>query len=263
MSRSGEFRRYDAAKMSFDTILRSLEHEDAKANRLIVAMAFITAASALIFANLYTPEKYAWQFGITQMAWIALFFYFYLGLVLLGTLSVMAALGPKLNVPRRWPRKVSHLFFLKIAEMNRKNWERLFDKSDQELENTFRGDLIYEAHLLAEKNRYKVSMMVLGRVLYRFSFAALITFVSLGLTYSVWSGFGLAFFLISLIVLHYSFEESSLPEHLKRRRDFTLTKLGLNLWHNILINRHVRIWAIIGVFICAVSILMICLDLAL
>lgn len=217
MSNLGELQpRYEDMRMIFDTVLRSLEHEDSKANRLIVVMAFITVASATIFAHLYTPAKSAWEFGIGHMDWVAVFFYIYLGLVLLGTLFVMAALGPRLNIPRVWPRSAtppSRLFFWKIAETDRKQWmKHVLETDAQELRELITEDLASEAHLLAQKNSYKVSMMSIGRHLYRYSFATLLAFVAFGLTHSGMLGLGIVLLCLALIFMHHAFEVYRLPK---------------------------------------------------
>ena len=93
-----EFRRLDAAKIGFDNIMRSLEHEDSKANRIVVAMAFITAASAVVFTHLHTVGG-SWTLATGQTNWVAWFFGIYVGLVLLGTLFLLAALGPRFHIP--------------------------------------------------------------------------------------------------------------------------------------------------------------------
>lgn len=236
MSGSDETKRFDLAKMSFDNVLRSLEYEDAKASRLIIAMAFIAAVSATVFVNLYDPIESTWQFGLTQMAWVASFFYLYLVLTLLGTLFIVAAFGPRLYLPHPWRSEASEqnnepsqnvtpesrLFFKKIAETDLIKWiEHVRDTDIIELEKQYLNDLIYEAHLLSQKNSYKVQMMGIGRYLYRYSFPALTAFAAIGLTSTMYLGFGISLLCLSSISLHNIAEVLVFPKNLTGYKSIT------------------------------------------
>lgn len=200
------------ARLSFDTVLQSLDHEDDKANRLIIAMAFIAAAAAAIFNKLFTPDAHKW--GDFDAA--AISFGIFMGLIALGSLSVLAALGPKFHIPSKWKEKgiPSRLFFQHIAGLSEEKWRsHLSETPEHELQRLYEKDLVLETWLLAQKNDYKVFMLSLGAWLFKHSFIALGLYLAVDIDPGFLSstGWGIAF--AALVFFHDVSERLMLPEN--------------------------------------------------
>jgi hypothetical protein len=151
---------YDLAETSFKTVLDADIHLDNKASRILSAMAFLTAASAAIFAKAYSPnlitqdiqqklihslssyinssilpsvinatlQDYQKQNLVIFGLDLALFsFAFYILFVLLGSGLYLYAIGPSLNIPS-WLRNSNN------REVNNSVKSLLFFKSISSVE---------------------------------------------------------------------------------------------------------------------------------
>lgn len=179
----------DLAARSFQTVLRHVEHEDNKATRIVISMAFLTAAAAAVFSQVEgDPDPIATVAG-EDINMTILMFAVFAGFVLGGTLFMLAALGPKFNLPRHWreeesadqpeePEVDSLLFSERIARYSEERWRKHWESSTDYLTKQMERNLVHEAHLLAGKAVYKVEMMRLGRNLYRLALMALAWFLA-------------------------------------------------------------------------------------
>lgn len=175
-------REYDEADMklaeiSFKTVLDADIHQDNKANRILAAMAFLTAAAAQIFARASTASTSGSAptlaiAGLTiNVPLIA--FSVYMFLVLSGVLIYLNALGPSFNIPSHFRAHAaspvrSLLFFDKIAELERDNWLNHWSSgSTQQLRHQMAQSFLFETHLIAEKTKTKVFFMSIGSRLFR------------------------------------------------------------------------------------------------
>lgn len=254
--------RLEAARMGYDDVMRSLEHEDSKANRILVAMAFITTASSIVFVYLHALPS-GWTIGISQTSWVALFFGIYVGLVLIGTLCMLAALGPRHHIPAEWGTSSgclpkSRLFFQKIAEVTREEWQNHMQTTDlEQLEKLIENDLIYETHLLSQKNRYKVQMMAVGKELYRWSFIPLMAFVTFGLAGNSILAFGLFVLFFAVALVHKGIEDGLAPERLAGSGPLSWVLIARSLYQG---RPAVKVKLAIGVLLFVLSVILIILS---
>jgi hypothetical protein len=166
------------ARESFKEVLASDEHEDGKAQRILTAMAFLTAAAGFIFAELIrVGTGAALKFPIfTSYAYIPLCFFAFVVTIIIGTLLFLAALGPAFNIPKAWRKKEktsypqSLLFSQAILQGTQTDWENHWRKSSVEkLQDELAKNYVTEAYLLAGKVKFKVSSMRWGKIVYKFS----------------------------------------------------------------------------------------------
>ena len=127
---------YAATQRSLDTVTHLTEYEDDKANRILTAMAFLSAFAAVIFA--VVPSRYPLSFPFmlfrTGSRWEACLliasyvgFVFYAVALIIGVAFVLRGMSPRFNIPDGWrpdgnsadgKKPVSRLFFAKIAEVS-------------------------------------------------------------------------------------------------------------------------------------------------
>lgn len=171
-------KKVDVAKESFKEVLASDEHEDGKAQRILTAMAFLTAAAGLIFAELSRARiAPSLEFPIfAGYAYMPVCFFIFVAAMLIGTLFFLAALGPAFNIPRPWHTKdterypQSLLFSQLILQGTRDQWTKYWEESNHKnLQVELVKNYVNEAYLLAEKVKFKVSSMRIGKVFYKLS----------------------------------------------------------------------------------------------
>jgi len=175
------------ARESFKEVLASDEHEDGKAQRILTAMAFLTAAAGVIFAELSRARIGAslrFPFFITY-GYLPVCFFAFVVTMIIGTLFFLAALGPAFNIPAMWRKKDkgpyprSLLFSQLILQGTPEEWENYWEKSSVEnLQVELAKNYVTEAYLLAEKVRFKVKMMRCGKIVYKLSLGFLGMLVS-------------------------------------------------------------------------------------
>lgn len=166
------------ARESFKEVLASDQHEDGKAQRILTAMAFLTAAAGLIFAELNrTGIGASLKFPFsTTYDYLPVCFFAFVATMIIGTLFFLAALGPAFNIPKVWRTKEktsyprSLLFSQLILQGTQTDWEDYWGKSSVEnLQVKLVKNLVTEAYLLAAKVRFKVTMMRYGKIVYKLS----------------------------------------------------------------------------------------------
>lgn len=192
--------KYEITKEIFNHILAMTKHEDEKAGRIILSIAFLSAASASVF-RAFVNNKII--FLVSGLELISITYFFSVLCVVLGSLYIMDAVGPNLNIPSLWKsnraqenedkeevipyKPTSIYFFEKIAEEDRNNWCNYFLKIDEdELIDRACEDHVYESHLVAEKIQNKVSSIKTAKIFFIFSIILFVIFTFLGVTsYSI------------------------------------------------------------------------------
>ena len=116
-----------------------------------------------------------------------------------------------------------------------------------------------QIHLLAQKNSRKVFMMGVGRDIYRYSLAALLAFVALGMTHNGWLALGISLFCIVGICIHHVFEVSALPEKQKGNQKYTGPTSWSSIANHVWTNNRLIIVILIGLLI--LSFLLVVLSL--
>ena len=158
---------------SLDTVTHLTEYEDDKANRILTAIAFVSAFAGFMFT--LVPDRYPPIYAvglISQGEWggyliVALYVLFGLyGIALLiGVLLVLIAVKPSFNVPEAWkqgsPR--SFLFYKKILETKPEDWGKAFsERSSDDLRLEYAKNAIVETYLIAQKIPKKLSPLKTG-----------------------------------------------------------------------------------------------------
>src|SRR5262249_47944123 len=124
----------ELSKRSLDEVTRLTEYEDGKANRILAAMAFLSALAGVLFARFV--EKYhvlflngPWTNSLPLMGVYILFFLYILCLVR-GVILVIYAVKPRFNVPADWVKGTgkpgSFLFFQQIINVKPAEWAKAF-----------------------------------------------------------------------------------------------------------------------------------------
>jgi ABC-type multidrug transport system fused ATPase/permease subunit len=204
------------SEMSFKTVLDADIHLDNKASRILSAMAFLTSASAAIFAKAYSPnwitQENKQSMTRSLSAYInspqvpsvvdtilqnlqkpsiiiygldlSLFsFAAYILFVLLGTGLYLYALGPSLNIPawsidKKTKASVKSLLFFKtISSVEIEVWKTQWTLSNSEIQEKMMNNLITESYLIAQKVETKNKLMSVGSIFFRLSIACLIPLV--------------------------------------------------------------------------------------
>ena len=125
---------------SLDTVTKLTQYEDEKANRLLTAIAFISAFVATLFGTI--PSRFPpgsivklWHEGIHVRA-VALgavygFFCLYAVLIGIGVAMIVHGVRPRFVNPRGWrsgTKPKSLLFFQGIAETDPVKWAQAYSR---------------------------------------------------------------------------------------------------------------------------------------
>jgi hypothetical protein len=173
---------------SLETVTHLTEYEDDKANRILTAMAFLSAFAAVIFA--VVPSRYPLSFpimllrtGSPREAYLLLATYggfvLYALTLILGVAFVLYGMSPRFNVPKSWKpdgkmaenkKPASRLFFEKIVEVSPTAWANSFVNVDKdELLSTYVKNSVLETYLVAQKIVPKVKWLKRGVALFQVS----------------------------------------------------------------------------------------------
>lgn len=184
----------DLTGQSLDTVTHLTEYEDEKANRILTAMAFISAFAAVLFAAVvghystsYLQELWKtshWRF-IFLTSGYALFSLYALA-VSAGVFWSLYGMKPRFNVPKAWKtagsRPSSFLFFEKIIEVSPADWARAFTgttaaTSAEDLAFEYVKNNILETYLIAQKIPSKLRPLRKANTLYIASACILVAWV--------------------------------------------------------------------------------------
>ena len=169
-----------AAQRSLDTVTHLTEYQDDKANRILTAMAFMSAFAAVIFS--VVPSRYPLSIPLKLLhaglkAEAFLFFALYGAFVLyaltliIGVAFVLHAVRPRFNVPKGWKPEgsepASYLFFEKIVEVAPTDWANAFvGATKEELLTKQVKNAVLEAYLIAQKIGVKMKWLSRGVILF-------------------------------------------------------------------------------------------------
>lgn len=219
------------SKEIFDHMIDMLKHEDEKANRILTAMAFLTAAAAAISIPFF-EDKIGLRIVFLELDLNLglLLFFLYLIFVVIGTFFMLAALGPILFIPRLWgetrnddkkDKICSLLFFKKITAVKRQDWKNFFNASHaSKISKKIFVDRIYESHLLAEKVDYKVNCIGKANFLYRFALLILWLLILSVLARSFYSFSYWACLFLAVFFTEWAFELSMIREEEDRKKAY-------------------------------------------
>jgi hypothetical protein len=182
---------HELTTKSFDTVTRVTEYEDEKANRILTAIAFISAFAAVLFAVMvgrysatYLRQLRAvsgWRFKLLISGHGI--FAVYTLVVVAGALFSVLGLRPTFVLPKEWNAPgsdpSSYLFFLKIKDVRPTDWANAFKnkKSSEELMLEYIKNEITETHLISEGLSVKLAKLETANVFYVASLCVLFLWV--------------------------------------------------------------------------------------
>lgn len=157
----------DLSKRSLDEVTRLTGYEDEKANRILTAMAFLSALDGVLFAS-FVDKYHALLWSSSWLVSLVYgFFFLYILLLSLGAICVVYAVQPRFNVPSDWGKGSgplgSFLFFKQIIQVTPKTWTQAFSgQTGADLKNEYVKNAIFETYLIAEKVRDKLEYLEPG-----------------------------------------------------------------------------------------------------
>src|SRR5262245_1118331 len=155
----------ELSKRSLDEVTRLTEYEDGKANRIVTAMAFLSALEGVLFAKFL--DKY--HMILLNDLWassgllicVPVLFFIYILCLILGIILIVYAVRPRFIVPAAWEQgagdPASFLFFRQIIQIKPGAWAKAFSgKNVDILKREYIKNSILETYLIAEKIREKL-----------------------------------------------------------------------------------------------------------
>jgi hypothetical protein len=154
------------ARWSLESLTHLTEYEDEKANRILTAIAFLSALVGVAFAAIvqrYPLSSVTDVRGLSSLAGHSLLlallyclFGLYFLLVTIGAAFTVFAVRPTFRVPRVWEHTkktpASFLFFQEILKVSGKDWGRAFTQNTPEkLKKEYVKNSILESYLIAQK----------------------------------------------------------------------------------------------------------------
>jgi Family of unknown function (DUF5706) len=161
------------AQWSLKTVTHLTEYEDEKANRILTAMAFLSALVGVVFAAVVQkcPMSYVSLLGargycFSSLALFAVYVLFplYFLILAVGATLTVFAVRPRFRIPKTWAGTPgSLLFYAKIVSASGKEWANAFaQRSGVEVDRQYLKDAIFETYLIAQKIRIKLRKLRWG-----------------------------------------------------------------------------------------------------
>jgi hypothetical protein len=181
----------DLTGKSLDTVTHLTEYEDEKANRVLTAMAFISAFAAVLFGAVISHYSGAylqqlkiasyWRFVLLEAGYGL--FAMYAAVLSIGVAFSLYGMKPRFNYPKAsrpgsFPKSL--IFFEKINEVAPSDWARAFSsKSADELAFIYTKNNILETYLISGKIPVKLKPLQNASILYIASTCILLVWVTL------------------------------------------------------------------------------------
>lgn len=181
------------AKWSLDAVTHLTEYEDEKANRIMTAVAFLSAIVSVAFAAIIQRyplstvaeiKGFGFHVNSVLLAVLYILFGFYFCLLTIGSAFTLYAVRPQFRIPSAWGRTKttpgSFLFFNEILNVSGKNWGRSFTQSAAEILTTeYAKNAIFETYLIAQKIPLKLRPLKRGIACFFLSTVILIALLPL------------------------------------------------------------------------------------
>ena len=171
---------YELSTRSLEEAKKLTEYEDDKANRILTAIAFISAFAGALFAALISKRSVAILFLSYTHSRAALlcdyFFTVFVFAIFGGAFLVLTAIRPRFNIPKENNKPLkSYLFFDPILKAGPIKWADGFTAklSQNDLKLEYIKCNILETYLVADKIRQKLKALKPGIELLRLAIMAL------------------------------------------------------------------------------------------
>ncbi len=163
----------NGVRWSLETVTHLTEYEDEKANRILTAMAFLSALVGVVFAAVVQkcPASYVSQLGARGYRFSALaltgvyvLFPLYFLILAVGATLTVLSVRPSFRIPKTWGgAPASLLFYAKIVTATGKEWASAYtQRSGVEVDRQYLKDAIFETYLIAQKIRIKLKKLRWG-----------------------------------------------------------------------------------------------------
>jgi hypothetical protein len=173
------------AKWSLESVTHLTEYEDEKANRILTAIAFLSALVGVAFAAIAQRYPFATlntagpRVGWCLLTTIYCLFAVYFLLLTIGAALTLWAVRPRFRIPGVWKHTkkdpASFLFFQEILKVSGKDWASAFTQSSREkLQLEYAKNSILETYLIAQKIPQKLRPLNKGVLLFFASTVVLI-----------------------------------------------------------------------------------------
>ena len=177
---------YELSKRSLKEVKHLTEYEDEKANRILAAIAFLSAFAGVMFYVTVPKNKAGVVLEVsnwnTSVGIYYICFFVFAFMLISGAVYVLKAISPKFNIPKnyanakKYPK--SFLFFTFILEVTPEEWANSFcHKNSFDLKLEYTKQNIMETYLVAEKIRTKLVDLEVGVGLLRIAVFCLIPWV--------------------------------------------------------------------------------------
>ena len=162
------------AEESLKSVIHLTEYEDDKANRILTAVAFLSAFAAVMFTETmdsvdFPKEPVSGCIAFLTHSYPYIYyglFFFYALLMTWGAVLVIFGIRPSFNLPsviKSGGEVSSLLFFRFILSSTPETWAETYrDKSPQELEQLYFENCVTESYLVAGKIPKKIAFVELG-----------------------------------------------------------------------------------------------------
>jgi hypothetical protein len=173
--------RFQLSEKSLAEVKHLTEYEDEKANRILTAVAFLSALAGVLYIGLL-PGDMTDSMQAGWRAWLApvlyhVFFGLYGLCTVAGAIFVIKAVRPRFNIPEGWAGSQradpaaypqpelppSFLFFEMILKVSPAAWARAFTMTAaDDLKIHYLKNYIHESYLVADKIRAKLKPLQRG-----------------------------------------------------------------------------------------------------
>jgi putative hydrolase of the HAD superfamily len=161
---------YDLTRASLDEVTHLTGYEDAKASRILTAVAFLSALAGGVYGGSVSGDLLLGKPQFLVHAFHAGFFLFALA-VIVGAACVVHAIRPRFNVPGSWTDGDgvrSRLFAPIITKSSPADWASSFiDQTVGDVRSEYIKDHIRECYLVAEKLNRKLRPLQWGMRLFQ------------------------------------------------------------------------------------------------
>jgi len=177
--------RYKLAKDIFEHILRVTEHEDQKAGRIIISIAFLSTTSATIYGIFINNGI---TFIINNIDVIPIFFLLIMACSILGAILMLIGIGP--NIEDVEPNPLvgedyipqSLYYFKKIALEDNENWRNYFFKNEiEDILKKGSSDYLQESHVVSNRICFKIKYIGYSKTFFILSIILTLIMTFLGI----------------------------------------------------------------------------------
>jgi len=180
-----QIHRHNLTKEIFEHILRVTEHEDQKAGRIILSIAFLATAAASIFNIFVKCESFWYVYNINV---IYMLFFIIVVFLVSGAMVMLYALGPSeedfqiKNLVEGEYIPPSLYYYKMIADTDKEKWiEYIINTDIDKVYSKAYSDHLNESYIIAKRIKNKINRIRISRNMFIISIALIILLTILGI----------------------------------------------------------------------------------